>query len=210
VAAREAGADVLMVTPPALVGPSPDDLTTYYRRVAAASGLPVMVQDAPSMTGVEMSPATLARLATEIDAVVAIKVEALPPAPKVGLVAELAGDAATVLGGAGGLDFYHELGRGARGTIPGAGCPEQFVRVWRLFARGDREAARCHFNRLLPLLTLSGRTMDTFLFVQKELLRRRGVIPNTTLRSPWAQPDPVLLTELEALIADLGLDVPPS
>jgi 2-keto-3-deoxy-L-arabinonate dehydratase len=202
-AARQAGADVLMVTPPAPGQPAPDDIVAYYARMSEAIHLPIMVQDAPGMTGVELPASLLVRLATEIERVVAIKVEALPSAPKVGEVVAGVGDRIAVLGGAGGFDFFHELGRGACGTIPGAALPERFVRVWELFRRGERDAARSAFNRFLPLLTLAGRSLDTFLFVQKEILRRQGVLRAAAMRSPWRPPDAELLTELDALLRDL-------
>lgn len=204
-AARDAGADVLMVTPPAIVQPSPEDVFAYYDRIARAVDLPIIVQDAPGMVGTQMSPALLSRLASEIERVVAIKVEALPTAPKVGAVATLVGEAASVLGGAGGLDFFHELERGASGTIPGAAFPELFVRVWELHRGGQRAEARTLFNSFLPLLSLSSRDLDTFLFVQKEILRRRGVLCSARLRSPCVAPDAPLLAELDALLGDLDI-----
>ena len=110
-----------------------------------------------------------------------------------------------MLGGAGGLDFVHELERGARGRIPGAAFPEVFVRVWELHRRGQRDEARGLFNRYLPLLALSSRNRDTFLFIQKEILRRGGILRSARLRAPCAQPDAALLAELDALLRDLDV-----
>jgi 4-hydroxy-tetrahydrodipicolinate synthase len=204
-AARDAGADVLMVTPPAIVQPSAEEIFAYYARIARAVALPIIVQDAPGMVGTQMSPVLLARLAQEIERIVAIKVEALPTAPKVGAVVTLVGDAASVLGGAGGLDFFHELERGASGTIPGAAFPEVFVRVWELHRGGQRDEARRLFNRYLPLLSLSSRDLDTFLVVQKEILRRGNILRTARLRSPCAPPDALLLAELDALLSELDI-----
>jgi 2-keto-3-deoxy-L-arabinonate dehydratase len=204
-AARAAGADVLMITPPAFASGMPDDLLAHYATIGEQVGLPIIVQDAPGMTGVKMSDALLGRLAREIDLVVAVKVETMPPAPKVSAVVACVGAAASVLGGAGGIDFVHELERGAVGTIPGAALPELFVAVWRRFRAGDPAAARSTFNRYLPLLALSARTSDTFLFTQKEILRRRGVLPSARLRTPSERLDPQLIKELDALLDELGL-----
>jgi 4-hydroxy-tetrahydrodipicolinate synthase len=204
-AAREAGADVLMITPPAVPSISPVDLIAHYGAIASRIELPIIVQDAPSMTGVTLSPELLGRLVTEIERVVAVKVEAMPPAPKVSAVAACVGGAATVLGGAGGVDFVHELERGARGIIPGAALPELFVAVWKLFSSGRRAAARTEFNRFLPLLALSARTADTFLYTQKDILQRRGILPSTRLRPPAERIDSCLAGELDALLDDLGL-----
>jgi 2-keto-3-deoxy-L-arabinonate dehydratase len=206
VAARDAGADVLMVTPPAFASAGPDEIVAHYAALAERVGLPIIVQDAPGMTGVTMPDTLLARLAAEIELVVAIKVETIPPAPKVGAVVARVGSTAAVLGGAGGADFVHELGRGAVGTIPGAALPELFVFVWQQFRTGQVAAARACFHRYLPLLALSGRTMDTFLFTQKEILRRRGILPSANMRTPSEQLDAVYLTELDTMLADLDLN----
>jgi 4-hydroxy-tetrahydrodipicolinate synthase len=204
-AARAAGADVLMITPPAAPSLPPDDLLTHYATIAERVALPIIVQDAPGMTGVTMSPDLLGRLASEIERIVAVKVEAMPPAPKVSAVVARVGASATVLGGAGGVDFVHELARGARGTIPGAALPELFVAVWREFQAGQLAAARRRFNRFLPLLALSARTSDTFLFTQKEILRRRGVLPSARLRSPAERIDAAFVGELDAMLEELGI-----
>jgi 4-hydroxy-tetrahydrodipicolinate synthase len=204
-AARDAGADVLMVTPPATAAATADDLLTHYAAIAERVGLPIIVQDAPGMTGVTMSDHLLGRLANEIELVVAVKVETMPPAPKVSAAVARVGGAASVLGGAGGVDFVHELERGARGTIPGAALPELFVSVWRHFRAGRLAAARADFNRFLPLLALSARTADTFLYTQKEILRRRGILPSARLRAPAERIDAELMRELDALLEELGL-----
>ena len=204
-AARAAGAGVLMITPPALPTATPDDLVAHYAAIAERVGLPIVVQDAPGMTGVTMSAALLGRLAREIEGVVAVKVESMPPAPKVSAVVASVGGAATVLGGAGGVDFVHELERGARGTIPGAALPEFFIGIWWHFRAGRLAEARSGFNRFLPLLALSARTADTFLFTQKEILRRRGILPSARLRAPSERIDADFLRELETMLSELGL-----
>jgi 4-hydroxy-tetrahydrodipicolinate synthase len=204
-AAREAGATILMITPPAFAAAGPEAVFAHYRAIAEHVGLPIIVQDAPGMTGVAMTEVLMGRLAREIEFVVAIKVEVSPPAPKVSAAVTSVAGAATVLGGAGGIDFMHELERGAAGTVPGAALPELFVEVWRLFRAGQRAEARALFNRFLPLLMLSTRTIDAFLFTQKEILRRRGVLPNARLRTPSEQMDSVFLGELDEMLNDLGL-----
>ena len=59
--AAAAGADAVMVLPPFMVAPSPAQLPEFYAAVAAA-GPEVMVQDAPGVTGVAMSPQQLVEL----------------------------------------------------------------------------------------------------------------------------------------------------
>ena len=150
-ATRDAGADILMVTPPgASSSPTPAGLADYYRTIATEIGLPVVVQDAPALTGTPMSAALLAGLGRDIPGMAAIKIETMPPAPKVGDVVALPHGPAAILGGAGGIDFYHELERGADGTVPGVAMAELFVAVAARHASSDRAGARRLFNRYLP------------------------------------------------------------
>lgn len=204
-AAREAGADVLMITPPAMASAGPAAVREHYAALAESVGLPIIVQDAPGLSGVSISNEALADLARSIELVVAIKIESVPPAPRVGLLTELVGEHATVLGGAGGIDFMHELQRGGQGTIPGAAHPELFTYVWSTFQTGDIGEARRCFNRFLPLLSLMWRSLDHFLYAQKVVLHRRGVLGPARMRMPAEPIDPVFLSELEEMLEDLGL-----
>ena len=131
-----------------------------------------------------MSAAFLAGLGRDIPGVTAIKIETMPPAPKVGDVVALPHGGAAILGGAGGIDFYHELERGADGTVPGVAMAELFVAVAARHASGDRAGARRLFNRYLPLLAIATRGGDTFFAVQLEILARRGIITRTAIRPP--------------------------
>jgi 4-hydroxy-tetrahydrodipicolinate synthase len=204
-AAKEAGAAVLMITPPAMVAAGPIQIRAHYATIAEQVGLPIIVQDAPGLSGVSISNDVLAELAKSIDLVVAVKIESIPPAPRVGVLADLIGDHASVLGGAGGIDFMHELQRGGDGTIPGAAHPELFTYIWSRFQAGDIAEARRCFNRFLPMLALMWRSFDHFLFAQKEILHRRGVLGPARMRAPSETIDPGFLGELDQMLADLGI-----
>jgi dihydrodipicolinate synthase/N-acetylneuraminate lyase len=201
-ATAEAGADILMVNAPP--GSAPADVTAVMRG-AAATGRAVVVQDAPSMSGVELSVDQLVALVDDVDGIVALKLESIPSAPKVGAVARRIHGRVSVLGGAGGGDFYHELRRGADGTVPGAGFPEVFIDVWQAFRAGRVDDARKAFGRALPLIHLSLRSGETFLWIQKECLRRRGILRTADLRAPSAPVDPELSAELDDALGDLGV-----
>lgn len=200
-----AGADILMVTPPGALGsPTPDAIVATYAAVAQETGAPIVVQDAPGFTGTVLSPELLLRIAREVPGVVALKIEAVPPAPKVGRVVALEPAGVAVLGGAGGLDFWHELERGAGGTVPGVAMAELFLAILALHRAGDRSAGRALFNRHLPLLALAGRDMDTFFAVQHQVLATRGITTRTGARSPSVT-DPGLAAEVQVLLDDLGI-----
>lgn len=196
-----AGCDVAMVRPSGLAGAGQEELFEAFAQVAADGGLPIVVQDAPQNTGVQLSAGTLARLLREVPQVAAVKVEPTASAGKISAVVQaLDGAAGTVLGGLGGTDLVHELERGSSGTMPGPALPEAFDALLRLVAAGRRaEAVRLWF-RLLPLVVVGGRDFESFLTVQKHLLHRRGVLTGPPrLRGPHAAPDPRLLGEVDAL-----------
>lgn len=61
--AEAAGADVLSAITPFFVCPSQDELYRYYVALAGATDLPVMAYNNPGRTGVNLQPATVARVA---------------------------------------------------------------------------------------------------------------------------------------------------
>jgi 4-hydroxy-tetrahydrodipicolinate synthase len=204
VAAIDAGADILMVIPPgAITQAGPKDLVEYYTAVAQKTQAPIIVQDAPGLTGTTMSTDLLAQLARDVPKVVALKIEAVPSAPKIGHLAGLDHGSAVILGGAGGLDFFHELRRGADGTIPGVALTELFVDVYRRY-RVDPSRARRTFDRFLPLVALTNRDGPSFYRSQLDILSRRGLVTQTHLRAP-AREDPLFVAELDELLATLGM-----
>ena len=195
--ALQSGASMLMITPPAGGPFAPEELVAHFDAVAARAGVPLIVQDAPAQSGVEMPVALLARLANELPAVIAVKTEASPTAPRVGALVEALGGSAGVMGGAGGLDFLNELERGASGTLPGAAFPELFVTVFDLHRAGRHDDARALFGRMLPILLLSTRDHETFCYTQRAILRRRGILRHVRTRPPRPPLDPGLERELD-------------
>src|SRR5262245_20532465 len=203
--AKSLGADAVMLPPPSHSAADPGALFDHYKTVGREVGSPIVVQDAPGMSGIELSPELLLRLAHEVEHVVALKVEAEPSAPKIGRIVRALDSDVAVLGGAAGLDLLHELQRGAHGTMPGAALADAFMRVWRLYRADRRREARREFDRLLPLLVLGTRSLDTFLFIEKEILRRRGVFSTALHRLPAPPPEPELEAELDKLLDTLDV-----
>jgi dihydrodipicolinate synthase/N-acetylneuraminate lyase len=203
---EQTGAALAMLRPGGLESVSQEALFEAFAAVAGGSGVPVVVQDAPQSTGVDLSPSTLARLVADVPNVAAVKVEPLNPARKISLVVErLDGAKATIIGGGGGIDYIHELERGATGTMPGPAYPELFTAIDRLHLRGDRGRALEVLSRVLPLMELGKRDMDTFLFVQKYVLSKRGVLSSTRLGQPHRDLDSRLPGEIDEVLRELAL-----
>src|SRR6185503_7183082 len=71
--AAEAGADAIMLLPPLGYRGDEREIVAFYRTVAEASGLPLMVYNNPEASGTDMSPALIARIAAEVAEVAAVK-----------------------------------------------------------------------------------------------------------------------------------------
>jgi 4-hydroxy-tetrahydrodipicolinate synthase len=194
-----------MVPLPSLFALDDLDALTYFEALANRGAIPIVVQDAPAVTGTPISVGVLARL-LEHPRVVAVKVEAVPSAPKITALAEATGNAAGILGGGGGIEYWHELLRGASGTMPSSAVADILMAVHRSHAEDDFSAGRELFARLVPLLAVSLRTFDTYVTAQKLILTWRGLMESATLRRPHEPHDALLGSELEPLWRDLAWD----
>ncbi|AYY13049.1 dihydrodipicolinate synthase family protein [Actinobacteria bacterium YIM 96077] len=202
--AASGGADALMVLPPFLVTPGPDQLIDFYRDVASTTGLEVMVQDAPAVTGVSMTPSLIVEL-SKLDGVTSVKVEAPPTAPKVSAVVDALGDNEfAVLGGQNAQFCLDEYSRGAVGTMPACEFPDLLKPVLEAHLRADVRTAHADFARLLPLI-LFGLQSGLAWAVHKEVMLWRGLITDATVRAPARALDTASRTSLHAILDDLGL-----
>lgn len=184
--AREVGASAAVVTPPR----GAEGLAQLRRHLdaVAAEGLPLVVQDAPEQSQVQLSVEQMAELCA-IPAVVALKVESHPSWVRMRAIRQRVGKAMSILGGSGGLYLWPELAAGSDGVMPGAAHPWLFAKVIRAFRDGRPEEALERYSRSLPYLVASCHRLNDFVWIQKELLRRLGVIGSPALRQPGEAPD---------------------
>lgn len=201
--AAATGATATMVLPPYMVPAAPVQLPEFYAAVAAA-GPEVMVQDAPGVTGVPMSPQQIAELA-RVPGVTSVKVEAPPTAPKVAAVAALVDEPRfVVLGGQNAQFLLDELAAGAVGTMPACEIPDLLAPVLADWRGGRYDDARARFDRLLPLLVY-GLQPGIAWAVHKEVLVRRGLIDHATVRMPARTVDARARAGLSAILDRLQL-----
>lgn len=195
--AEDLGADALMVLPPYLLRTSEEGIFRFFEAISTAVSIPVMVQDAPLVTQVAMSPELIARMLRELERVRYAKIEAPPTAPKISAVASRAPEG-RLFGGLNGQFLIEEYERGACGVMPNSDMIPQFVRIWRLLEAGENEAAWRLFVHILPLIRFE---LQPALGVSaaKHNLTARGVIRSPRVRPPTAELDAQGLRELERL-----------
>lgn len=200
--AREHGADALMVAPPSGLK-NLDAVSEHYRTVAAATELPIVLQDEPVTTQVTMPAPFIAQMCAEMPRIEAVKLEEPPPLPKITRLRALFGNRVAVFGGLGGVYFFEELSRGADGAMTGFPYPEALRGIREHFVAGRRDEARALFYRWLPLIRYEsqpGATPGTSVGIRKEILRRRGFIATATVRPPAPVLDAATHAELGEIL----------
>jgi len=202
------GADALMVLPSYFVKPGPDALVSYYASIAEASGVPIMLQDAPQLTGVSMSPALWARMAEATPGLRYVKAEGTPQGPTISETLRLCGGRIGVFCGWGGLSLLDALERGAVGNMPAPNFTRFFADVQRLWEAGDRDRAEELFDRGVPFVMWTMQSIDHSVTAAKIELHRRGVIASARVRQPALILDDVARAQLtrflDRRLADTG------
>src|ERR671916_984694 len=202
------GADALMVLPSYFVKPGPDALLSYYARIAEASGIPIVLQDAPQLTGVSMSPALWARMAEATLGLRYVKAEGTPQGSTISETLRLCGDRIGVFCGWGGLSLLDALERGAIGNMPAPNFTRFFADVQRCWEAGDREHSEQLFDRGVPFVMWTMQSIDHWVTAAKVELHRRCVIASPRLRQPALALDEIACGQLAQFVdrrlADTG------
>jgi 4-hydroxy-tetrahydrodipicolinate synthase len=200
--AQRTGADALMVLPPSFVKPGPAALRDYYLRVGRAVEIPVIIQDAPQLTGVAMGPALWADLATEVETIQYVKAEGVPQGQTLSATLEQSGGRLKVFCGWGGLSMIDAMERGAAGSMPAANFTRFFADIQRLFESGDRAGAEALFQSELPYVLWAMQSIDFSVRATKTELHTRRVIQTKVMREPWAHLDTIAEAQLARFIAE--------
>ncbi|HSG49137.1 MAG TPA: 4-hydroxy-tetrahydrodipicolinate synthase [Longimicrobiales bacterium] len=155
-AARDAGAEGVLVVTPYYNKPSPDGLVLHYKAVSRV-GLPVILYNVPGRTGANVPPAVILRVAEEtragdVPGVVGVKESSGDLTPLMELVAKAPGGF-TVLSG----DDHLALAVAACGghgliSVVANEDPGGTAAIDQLVCDGKLDEARREHYRLLPLM----------------------------------------------------------
>lgn len=201
-AGAKAGAAAAMILTPKHHAGDLSAMAAFFRDAYAASGVPIMLQNAPAPMGIGLPLEQVARLAHEVEGICYVKEEAPPSGQRITKLTQLAGASLeAVFGGAGARYVIDELTRGARGTMPACEITELHVAMLEHFARGRENAARDLFERTLPLLNMQAIFRWR---LTKALLQRRGLIDSAFTRAAGPELDRYDRIELDALLARLS------
>ena len=152
--AAEAGADAVLVITPHYYRSAVNQemLIRYYTDVADASPVPVLLYSMPALTGIMISPTTIARL-SEHPNIAGVK-DSSNDVPGFTETVRLCPDHFAVMTGNGTV-LLDALRAGATGGILAVGCvvPEVCVEIFRAFKAGETDRASALQSKLTPLAT---------------------------------------------------------
>jgi 4-hydroxy-tetrahydrodipicolinate synthase len=199
--ARSLGATAVMVSPPRMPKLNSESVVNHYRSLAESVDLPIIVQDYPPISGFSMEAGLLARIAREVPAARAIKLEDPPTPFKTARILAAAGETkVAILGGLGGVFLLEELLAGAAGVMTGFAYPEVLVKVVSLYRAGQIDPAANLFYRFVPLMRFEFQE-GIGMAIRKEVFRRRGALADSSTRAPGAVLDEGTKAALDRVLA---------
>ena len=196
--AAAAGADAVLVITPHFYRSaiSQETLVDYYRTVADAAAVPLLLYSMPPLTGIRIEPETVARL-SEHPNIIGVKDSSNDVAGFSETVRLCPSEFAVMTGN--GTVLLDALRAGATGAILAVGCvvPEVCVEIFRAFKAGDLERASMLQSKLTPLAAaVTTRFGIGGLKAALDLAGYRG----GSVRAPLQPPGETARTEIAELL----------
>jgi 4-hydroxy-tetrahydrodipicolinate synthase len=205
--AESAGADAVLAVSPFYWKVGEEALFNHFATVAGSVEIPVLLYNIPMLTGIDLSPALIGRLATECENVVGIKDTVTVYGHTVSVLQEVKAKRSdfAVLSGWEDLVFPSVVA-GANGSICAFAnvAPKLFVNLVSSTLEGDLgTAARLH-RRVLELVTL-GAHSDPPIGAIKLAMQILGVPISPIVRGPALPADDGARAEVEAILENAGV-----
>jgi 4-hydroxy-tetrahydrodipicolinate synthase len=198
---QRVGADGILSVTPYYNKPTQEGLYQHYKAIAAAVPLPIVVYSVQGRTGVNVEPATLARLA-RIENIVGVKeasgnigqmanvVQEVPPDFHV-----LSGDDAIT------IPLMALGGRGIVSVVANE-IPAEMTQIAQACLRNDFETARKIQRRFLPLMNIN--FIESNPIPVKAAMGLMGLL-DPVFRLPLVPPSAASLDKIEKVLESLSL-----
>jgi 2-keto-3-deoxy-L-arabinonate dehydratase len=185
--AASKGADaIISLTPP---NASDADVIAYFKALASASHLPLLVQAVGNV-----SVESLVRLSEAVPTVVAVKDEAGDPLQRAPLLQAATHGRLENFSGNGGYSFFAELDEGFVGTCPFVGMADVLQRCYDLYRGGRKREAYEAFGRFLAFNSIP-RSND-YVLVARGVFAEENIM-RANPPKPGAKPPPGPITAAE-------------
>ena len=200
-ACKKLGADGILSVTPYYNKPTQEGLFQHYQAIASAVALPIVVYSVQGRTGVNVEPATLARLAA-IPNIVAVKEASGNIGQMANVIHEVPPDFAVLSGDdAITIPLIALGGRGIVSVVSNE-IPAEMTQLAQACLRGDFEAARKIQARYLPLMNIN--FVESNPIPVKAAMGLMGLL-DPVYRLPMTPPGPANLKKIEAVLDAAGL-----
>ena len=196
------GADALMLMPPFYFKPQLEGVRDHMIQVLETVSIPVILQYAPLATGHYMEERELVDMSVKYPNA-AYKIEYRPAVEFLAKFFALKPDLPVLTGWA-GLEIIDLYRIGVRGVITVGGFPELYAAIFRSLRGGKIEEARALYDALHPYISGWMNTPETLLAIEKEILRRRGIIRSSYCRKPTYSLTEENSKEIDRFLAEFG------
>jgi 4-hydroxy-tetrahydrodipicolinate synthase len=198
---EERGADGILSVTPYYNKPTQEGLYQHYRAIASATRLPIVVYSVQGRTGVNVEPATLARLA-QIENIVAVK-EASGNIGQMANVIHEVPPEFTVLSGDDAITIPL-MALGGRGVVSVASneIPGPMAQLAQACLRGDFETARAIQAQYLALMNVN--FVESNPIPVKAAMGLMGLL-DPVYRLPICPPSAANLAKIEKVLEAVGL-----
>jgi 4-hydroxy-tetrahydrodipicolinate synthase len=195
------GANGILSVAPYYNKPTQEGLFQHYKAIASAISLPIILYNIPGRTGVNIEPATVARLA-EIDNVVGVK-EASGNISQMAVVLDLVPSTFLVLSGDDAITLPL-MALGGKGLISVSSneIPAEMTRMVELALQNDFAAAREIHRRYSRLM--EANFIETNPGPVKAAMALMGLL-EPVFRLPLVAPKPESLAKIRSALETLGL-----
>jgi 4-hydroxy-tetrahydrodipicolinate synthase len=140
--AQKKGADVLSIITPYFAVISQTEIYEYFKEIAASVNIPIVVYNIPARTGVNVSPAMIAKL-SEIDNIAGVKDSSGNFDNMLQYIEKTKNQKFSVLSGNDSLILWNLLAGGAGGIAACANVyPETISSIYKYFLIGDINRAK--------------------------------------------------------------------
>jgi 2-keto-3-deoxy-L-arabinonate dehydratase len=184
------GANYISFAIPRLFALPEADLLAYCRTICDAVKLPVLVQDF-NPGGPTVGGEFARKLADSCGNFRYLKLEESLMSGKIRSIIAATEGRIGVLEGWGGMFMVELMPAGICGLMPGLGVSDLLNQIWTRYHAGQKQAALELFQVVLPQVVFALQSSELFNWIEKRLLRARGVLndDNIHVRSATWTPD---------------------
>ncbi|WP_096201736.1 dihydrodipicolinate synthase family protein [Bacillus sp. FJAT-45350] len=202
--AKEAGADAVVVINPYYWTLSEQNLIKHYAEIAEATDLPIILYNFPALTGQDLTPEIVVKLADTYRNIIGIKdtVDSAGHIREMILKVKSRYPEFSVLAG---FDehLFNTLGLGGDGVIPASAnfLPELTVGIYEAFEKKDYEKA-VQLHQILAPVPLLYKIESPFISIVKEAIRFRNIDISTTVLAPSRDIEEDLKVEVKQIVEE--------